>query len=184
MPKTKTKKLKKFVKGESTVGSSLVIEEVRQLLDEAEHRIKSARQILFTNFYQEKAQILKIKEGGRVMEGVFDGENIVTSTGKKYPVPPNYASKSRLVSGDLLKLTIGVDGTFIFKQIGPVPRKKVIGVLEIEGEEYWAVAAKKRYRILPASATYFRAKAEDKLSLIVPKNISAEWAALENVLPK
>ena len=36
---------------------------------------------------------------GRVVEGVFDGQNMVGSDGKIYSVPPNYASKSKLVEG-------------------------------------------------------------------------------------
>ena len=47
------------------------------------------------------------------MEGVFDGQNMMGPDGKKYPVPANYASKSKLVEGDVLKLTISDDGSFI-----------------------------------------------------------------------
>jgi len=63
--------------------------------------------------------------GSRVIEGVFNGEGMVGSDGKVYSVPPNYASKSRLVEGDILKLTIKNDGTFIYKQIGPIERRRV-----------------------------------------------------------
>ncbi|MDZ7744984.1 MAG: hypothetical protein U5K77_04515 [Candidatus Saccharibacteria bacterium] len=66
---------------------------------------------------------------GKVIEGVFDGQNMVGSDGKTYPVPANYASKSKLVQGDILKLTIADDGAFMYKQIGPIPRKQLVGTL-------------------------------------------------------
>ena len=68
---------------------------------------------------------------GKVIEGAFDGQNMIGPEGKIYPVPANYASKSKLVEGDTLKLTIVDDGSFIYKQIGPVERKKLIGSLKL-----------------------------------------------------
>ena len=59
---------------------------------------------------------------GKIIEGQFDGQNMIGPDGKVYPVPANYASKSKLVEGDTLKLTIAQDGSFIYKQIGPVER--------------------------------------------------------------
>ena len=38
----------------------------------------------------------------KILEGVFDGQNMVGSDGRQYIVPPNYASKSKLVEGDIL----------------------------------------------------------------------------------
>ena len=49
-----------------------------------------------------------------VVEGVFDGERMMGTDGIKYNVPPNYASKSKLLEGDILKLVIQEDGSFIF----------------------------------------------------------------------
>ena len=68
------------------------------------------------------APIVREETLGKVIEGVFDGQNMVGSDGKTYPVPANYASKSKLVQGDILKLTIAEDGAFLYKQIGPIPR--------------------------------------------------------------
>jgi hypothetical protein len=61
--------------------------------------------------------------GERIIEGVFNGEKMVGPDGKEYAVSPNYASKSKIVEGDMMKLTITNNGKFIFKQIGPVERK-------------------------------------------------------------
>jgi hypothetical protein len=67
---------------------------------------------------------------GNIIEGVFDGENMIGPDGKQYSVPANYASKSKLIEGDILKLTITPNGTFVYKQIGPIERRRLVGVLE------------------------------------------------------
>jgi hypothetical protein len=100
-----------------------------------------------------------------------------------YPVPANYASKSKLVQGDILKLTIAEDGAFLYKQIGPIPRKQVVGSLQLENGHYFVDVNDKRYRVLLASVTYFKAKPGDQVSVNLPEDDSAaEWAALEAAL--
>src|SRR3989339_713685 len=66
---------------------------------------------------------------GKVVEGIFDGQNMVDSQGNTYPVPANYASKSKLVEGDGMKLTITDEGKFIYKQIAPAKRGAVDAVI-------------------------------------------------------
>lgn len=51
----------------------------------------------------------------RIIKGEFDGQHMAGEDGKRYPIPPNYASKSKLLTGDRLKLIIDVDSSFIFK---------------------------------------------------------------------
>lgn len=155
---------------------------IRQALDMAETQIRLARKLLFSGIYEEKAAGLKLEEG-RIVEGVFDGEGMMGADGKRYPVPANYASKSKLVPGDKLKLTIADDGSFLFKQIGPVDRKRVIGKLEESNEEYFVTVDGKNYRVLPASVTYFKAKVGEKVTLIVPREQESEWGAMENIVP-
>jgi hypothetical protein len=108
---------------------------------------------------------------------------MVGSDGKTYPVPANYASKSKLVQGDILKLTIGDDGAFLYKQIGPIPRKQVVGVLTQREGHFFVEVGHKTYRILLASVTYFKAKPGDQVSVNVPEDdVDTEWAALEAAL--
>ena len=57
------------------------------------------------------------QSGDKIIEGIFDGEKMIGPDGQIYSVPANYASKSRLVEGDTLKLIITNRGAFIFKQI-------------------------------------------------------------------
>src|SRR3984957_1353852 len=117
---------------------------IAQMIDSAEKNLQSAKHLLremvggasmpmssgySSASFAERAQVLNVSDGGKVVEGVFDGQNMVGPDGKQYPVPANYASKSKLIEGDVLKLTIADDGSFIYKQIGPIDRIKVVGML-------------------------------------------------------
>jgi hypothetical protein len=123
---------------------------------------------------------------GRVVEGVFDGRGMVGSDGKGYIVPPNYASKSKLVEGDMLKLTITPKGSFIYKQIGPIERSRLIGSLGYDQTigEYYATSENRRWNVLKASVTYFKGEPGDEIVLLVPKNAPSHWAAVENVIKR
>ncbi len=162
------------------------IKRLRALIIEAETSLAAAKELLVSTIGDDKLLADKVKDAavGKVIEGVFDGQNMVGSDGKTYPVPANYASKSKLVQGDILKLTIGEDGTFMYKQIGPVPRKQLVGILSQKDGHYYVEVGKKNYRVLLASVTYFKAKPADQVSVNVPEDdsINAEWAALEAAL--
>ncbi len=124
--------------------------------------------------------------GGRVTEGVFDGLQMVGSDGKTYAVPPNYASKSKLVEGDLMKLTITPKGSFIYKQIGPIERSRIIGALGFDttNGEYFVTHENRRWSVLKASITYFKGEPGDEAVILVPKSTPSKWAAVENVIKK
>jgi hypothetical protein len=105
------------------------IKRLRTLIQEAETNLAAANELLISLVGDDVKVQAKVSDEvlGKVIEGVFDGQNMVGSDGKTYPVPANYASKSKLVQGDILKLTIADDGAFLYKQIGPIPRKQVVG---------------------------------------------------------
>ena len=109
---------------------------------------------------------------------------MIDSEGNKYPVPVNYSSKSKLVSGDSLKLTITVAGKFLYKQIGPVPRRNIVGPLSYEDNQYKVLSEGKAYKVLLASVTYFKAEIGDEITILVPRDEDSEWAAVDAVLPK
>ncbi|OGL30340.1 hypothetical protein A3D14_02725 [Candidatus Saccharibacteria bacterium RIFCSPHIGHO2_02_FULL_47_12] len=161
------------------------VKRLRSLIQEAETSLAAAKELLVSLVGDDEKVMASMGNEplGKVIEGVFDGQNMVGSDGKTYPVPANYASKSKLVQGDILKLTIADDGSFMYKQIGPVPRKQVVGVLEQKDGHYFVTVGKKQYRVLLASVTYFKAKAGDQVSVDVPEeDENAEWAALEAAL--
>ena len=122
--------------------------------------------------------------GHKIIEGVFDGQTMVGSDGKVYTVPPNYASKSRLVEGDMLKLTIKPDGSFVFKQIGPIDRTRITAKLAVDAStgDFVAIDGEDAYKLLTASVTYYRGQPGDGVVILVPKGSGSVWAAVENVV--
>jgi hypothetical protein len=82
-----------------------------------------------------------------------------------------------------MKLTIADDGGFVYKQIGPIPRRQIIGTLVQHDGAYYVEANGREYRILLASVTYFRINIGDQVTIIVPEdNPEATWAAVEAAL--
>jgi hypothetical protein len=161
------------------------IKRLKILIQEAETSVAAAKELLVSLIGSDNIDIPTVKDEpiGKIIEGVFDGQNMVGSDAKTYPVPANYASKSKLVQGDILKLTIADDGTFLYKQINPVPRVQKVGTLRLDNGQYYVDIDSKSYRVLLASVTYFKAKPGDQVSIDVPENdTNAEWAALEAAL--
>ncbi len=170
------------------------MERLRVLLDTAEAALAEARIVLSriapgdvpTAVAGRVREVGSITEsaGGKVVEGVFDGQNMVGPDRKQYSVPANYASKSKLVEGDTLKLTITPDGSFVYKQIGPVERKRIVGTLardEVTGD-FRVLAGGHSYRVLLASITYYKGEVGDEVVVLVSKDREAHWAAVENVI--
>ncbi|MFC1687747.1 hypothetical protein ACFL0L_04145 [Patescibacteria group bacterium] len=169
--------------------------ELNQMIETAHASLNAARQVL-RDLGVEEAQESSIKEkakksgdistegDGKVVEGVFDGQNMVGPDGKRYSVPANYASKSKLVEGDMLKLTITADGSFVFKQIGPVERARLVGTLTSDDTsgEYQVLTGNKSYKVLLASVTYFKGVAGDEVVILIPKEGNPTWSAVENII--
>ncbi|QQR84103.1 hypothetical protein IPJ72_02830 [Candidatus Peregrinibacteria bacterium] len=173
---------------------------IKELVDNAESALRVAKQLLSDAMglndeggvdigtYKEKAatSVSPASElsGAKIIEGVFEGQHMVDRNGKTYPVPANYASKSKLIPGDVLKLTVTEEGKFLYKQIGPVERRTVVGPLVYNDGHYQVLANNKAYSVLLASVTYFRAEVGDEITLVIPMHEESDWGAIEAVLPK
>jgi len=163
------------------------VKRLKSLIQDAETNLAAAKELLISIIGDDGSAITPRSSteevSGKVIEGIFDGQKMAGPDGKEYPVPANYASKSKLVEGDILKLTIADDGGFIYKQIGPIERKQIIGTLVQHDGAYFVEANGKEYRILLASVTYFRLALNDQVTIIVPAdNPDATWAAVEAAL--
>ncbi|GEM_PF-503611 len=128
----------------------------------------------------------EVQYGEKVIEGVFDGEKMLGPDGEPYTVPQNYASKSKLVEGDIMKLSITPQGSFLYKQIGPIERRRVMAVLRQtpDTREYYAHYGEQRWRVLTASVTYYHGTSGDEIVLLVPKQKSSKWGAVEHIIKK
>lgn len=137
------------------------------------------------NFLHQSSQgVTRMAEEGKIVEGAFNGQEMVDADNNIYPVPANYASKSKIVVGDRMKLTITGSGKFIYKQIGPTNRRNVIGPLTIEDGQYKVLAEGKEYKILTASVTFHKASVGDEVSILLPEEAEAQWGAFDVVMPK
>lgn len=127
-----------------------------------------------------------VQTSGNIIEGVFNGEKVVGPDGKEYAVPPNYASKSKLVEGDIMKLTIRDDGSFMYKQISPAIRKRIVGTLLFDNEtqKWMAMVDGKGYKILTASVTFYKGNTGDEVVILVPEEGESSWGAVENIIAK
>ena len=179
---------------EEEVGNT---ERIVRLLENMEQDLRALRQLVVGvsapqsegTYYSPAAATGAMSDEAedQAIEGVFDGERMVDATGKGYQVSANYASKSKLVEGDPLKLYITNDGKFFYKQLGPVERKTVPGVLRAEGNHYVVDSEEGHtYNVLTASVTYymslFNIRPGDRLMLLLPADIEATWAVIDNVL--
>jgi hypothetical protein len=118
------------------------------------------------------------------VEGIFDGQFLVTEDGARHEVPANYAAKSRLVYGDSLKM-VEVDGKQLFKQLVKVPRRKSSGVLTKKEGLWFILTDSGSYRISDVAADFNDAQINDEAMVFLPSdNLDAPFAALDKVLGK
>lgn len=158
---------------------------LKKLIETAETNLAGAKELLASLVGDDGTVTpsrISVDSTGKVIEGQFDGQNMVGPDGKLYPVPANYASKSKLVQGDGLKLTIGDDGSFLYKQIAPIHRRKIIGTLNLKDGQYYVEASGHDYKVLFASVTYYKAQPGDQVTIVVPEEGEVNWAAIEAVL--
>lgn len=162
------------------------IEEIKKMIKDAEERLRQAKDLLKKSGGGEEAveEVYTSLDNSseRVIMGTFNGEHMQGEDGREYPVPPNYASKSKLIEGDQLKLTIQADGRFVYKQIGPAERKHVIGKVVKKENQYYVRIDGKLYKVLLASITYYKVKPGDEVTLVVPQSGESTWGAIENVV--
>lgn len=126
----------------------------------------------------------RLTEEGKVVHGAFNGVGMTDESGMEYPVPANYASKSKIVVGDKMKLTILPDGKFVYKQIGPVPRRNILGPLIYDEGQYKVLSHGREYSVLTASVTFHKASVGDEVSILLPEGADTNWGAFDAVIPK
>ena len=164
------------------------VKRLKALLSEAETNLAAARELLTSLVGEDPMldQSQRDEAVGKVIEGVFDGQNMIGPDGKVYSIPVNYSSKSKLVEGDILKLTIDNLGNFIYKQIGPVERARLMGVLARDQDkgDYLVVSDDHMFKVLAASVSYYKGAEGDQVVVLVPKDADSKWGAVENIIKR
>lgn len=115
----------------------------------------------------------------RVVDGVFDGQCMIDAEGTRHAVPENYASKSKLVEGDLLQMMVMENGRTLYRQVERVERALLHAHVNERDGELICEAAGRCYRLSRACVNYWRVKAGDRMRIVVPKNGESAWAAIE-----
>ncbi len=157
---------------------------VVQLLEDGDTTRATRQMVNFVMGKKSFEQSMEQETGARTYEGVFDGLFVVTSEGARHAVPENYASKSKLVEGDMMKLIITPDGRHLYKQIAPVDRKRVVGVLGMDADMNIPVVIVQDvvYKVLQASVSYHKGVPGDEVVILIPGSGRAVWAAVERVV--
>lgn len=126
------------------------------------------------------------EEDVQVVEGKFDGYFMVGADQKKYPVPLNYSSKTKLVPGDVLKLKILDNGQFVYKLIKPIERKHIRALLsKTDDNKYTAVTDDgNTYFLNQAAVTFFKGRPGDELYILTNEKEESSFAAIEAVIKK
>ncbi len=142
---------------------------------------KDAEQIVWTEESKTNSE-----ENAEVVEGKFDGYFMIWNDQKKYPVPLNYSSKTKLVPWDLLKLKIVEDGKFIYKLIQPIERKHVRALLsKTDDNKFVAITDDgKNYFLNQAAVTFFKGKSGDELYILINDKEEMGFAAIEAIIKK
>jgi hypothetical protein len=122
----------------------------------------------------------------QVVEGVFDGYFMIGADKKKYPVPLNYSSKSKLIPGDVLKLRIMTDGKLIYKLIGQANRQFIKATLSKSDDNKFIALSDEGsiYFLNQAAVSYFKGKTGDELSIIINADGVGNFAAIEAMIPQ
>lgn len=119
-----------------------------------------------------------------VVRGIFNGQSMVAPDGREFAVPENYASKSRLVHGDTLALTISAQGKMTYKQVGPVQRRRITGIVEQDPSsgQYSVLCPQGRFRVLTASVHFFKGVPGDDALILIPVGGPYKWGAVQSII--
>ena len=168
---------------------------IKDFIDTAEKSLKNAKKLLNEVLKAEWIELKDItmdtaglttysSDDNKIIEWVFTWEDMLWADGNRYPVPVNYASKSKLVQWDKLKLTIDQSWKMLYKQILPIPRDTKIGILVQENGKFQVIVEWQTYNLLTAAVTHFKCAIGDQISVLLPSGKQATFAAIEALLPK
>jgi len=174
-----------------TLNNSL--QALQELINNAERSLCHAKNLVshLVPKAPKKADLLNEETDGHVykhgsdqiIEGIFDGQDMIGADKKTYPVPANYASKSKIVESSKLKCTIKSDGSLQYKIIKEGEFITSTGTIIRDGDHFVVVSQDGMYQLLPAAVTYIRARVGDRVAIRIPKGKQATYAAIEARIP-
>lgn len=167
---------------------------VKDFIISAEKSIQSAKKILATMIdNKDSKKDLELDTWDlhtydswedKIVEWVFTWEAMLWADGNIYPVPQNYASKSKLVQWSKVKAIIKPDGKILYKIIEEINAETKVGLLIKTQDKFQVIADWKTYNVLLAAVTYIKGEVGDKVSIKIPLGKEATFAAVESIIPK
>ena len=126
------------------------------------------------------------EEWVEIIEWLFDWYFMIGADQKKYPVPMNYSSKTKLIPWDTLKLKVMPDWKFIYKLIKPADRKHLRAILSrTDDNKFTAVTDEGTvYFLNQAAVTFFKWTPWDELYIIINEKDKGSFAAIEAIIKK
>lgn len=120
----------------------------------------------------------------RINTVTFNGVYGISKDGKIYNVPENYASKSKLLEGDILNIYLNDQGEYIFKQIERVPRKMEVGIVDsgIKRMIIFIPRLNRKFKVLKASESYFHLQPGMRVAVTIRSDENCGFCAIENLL--
>ena len=161
------------------------IKRARMLIENSDNSwLSSHKQVSADDASQELQIHTNPTDAVQIVEWVYDGYFMVGSDKKKYPVPMNYASKTKLIPWDVLKLRVMEDGKLIYKLIGQANRKYVKATLSKTDENKFTALTDDgdMYYLNQAAVTYYKGQTGDELSIIVNGDGIGNFGAIEAVI--
>ncbi len=164
--------------------SEIVSQQIsQQAWDNLQQQVKTLHdQVQSLQALMTKAGLIAAEEG---VVGVYEGETMVAADGSRYPVPPNYASKTMLVSGDSLRMIEPVDGGQAkYKQIGKAERLKAEGLLAKKDGKFEVLTDQGSFKVLQAAVKHYEGEVGDTVLVQYAKqHVKGSWAAIEKIIP-
>lgn len=169
---------------------------IKDFIENAEKSVKNAKKLLNEILKEANISIDDLtnmdtswlaeykSEDSKIIEWVFTWEEMLWADNHTYPVPANYASKSKLVQWDKLKLTIEPSWKMLYKQILPIARETKVWLLVKDNWKFQVICEWKTYNLLTAAVTHFKWEIWDNLTVLLPAWKDATFAAIEAVIPK
>ena len=124
-----------------------------------------------------------------VVEGNFDGENMIGDDGKIYAIPANYASKTKLVVGDRMKRILTDTYREVYKVIQKAPAKRAVGMFTMDESGEFVVlvdSIPNPVRVLKASITFAmkqqNLRSGDTVAILIPANGASTWGAFDSIV--
>ena len=148
--------------------------------------INSLNSISWDNTIENPELSTYSEEGVEIIEGLFDWYFMIGADQKKYTVPMNYSSKTKLIPWDTLKLKVMPDWKFIYKLIKPADRKHLRAILSrTDDNKFTAITDDGMvYFLNQAAVTFFRWTPWDELYIIINDKDDSSFAAIEAIIKK